>query len=213
MPSYSGLSRSAHDCGTGGVAQRVDVHEEAERALMGGEPATLGVLETVRDVLEAGRLVGLDDALLGRLDARRDAVIGDVGDRVALLRQKLGQGLARVLVVVRHLNAEVRLDRVDHRGPVGPLGRAVVADRVGGPRGGRREERTGENAGGGEVAKECGGEGTSWSFPVETWLVACCTDVRGHSARRRPGRMAAANETDARAPVTIRIEERPRRAA
>ena len=111
-------------------AQRVDIHEEAERAVMDREPAAVGILEACGDFVEAGRLVGRDDAFVARLDARGHAVIGDVRHRARLLGQKLAERLARVLVVMRHLDAELFVDGLQHRAPVGPLRRTVIANSV-----------------------------------------------------------------------------------
>ena len=63
------------------AAKRVDIHEKAHGAVMHGEPLAFRILQTLGDLVEARRFVGLDHALGTGLDARRHAVIGDVGDR------------------------------------------------------------------------------------------------------------------------------------
>ncbi|KGC54213.1 hypothetical protein DO65_5953 [Burkholderia pseudomallei] len=135
------------------AVERVLVDEEAERAGVDREPVALRVLEIRRDVAPVRGLVGGDDALVLRLERRGHAEIDDVRDGALLLGDQLRDRLARVLVVERHANAGPLLDRGDLRGPVGPFGRAVVADRgVLRVRGGcaerQRERRDGDQHGG-----------------------------------------------------------------
>ncbi len=97
---------------------------------MHGPPMAFGVAQTFRDFVEPCRFPRLDQVLLGGRDAGVDAQIGDVGHRACGLGQKLGHGLARVLVVFRDGDAKLGLDVLQHLAPVGPFGRAVVADHI-----------------------------------------------------------------------------------
>ncbi len=67
------------------------------------------------------RLVGGDDALLLRLDAEGDAIVDDVGDRARLLGDELRERLAGILVVGRHGDAGLLLDRLELRSPSPPI--------------------------------------------------------------------------------------------
>ena len=108
-------------------AERVLVHEEPEGAGVDREPVALRVLQPVRDLLPQRRLVGgHHPGVLGQ-DAEGHAEVGDVGDRVVFLGDQLGQGLAGVLVVVRDVDPQRFLDRLQLTRPVRPLGRTVVA--------------------------------------------------------------------------------------
>ena len=114
------------------AAERILVHEQAERAVVDRVPVAFRILQAGRNVVKALRLVRLQHACLFRLVADVDAHIGDIGDRIAFLSDQLRQRLSGILVVMRDVVAEVRFDGLEHRSPVGPLRRAVVADHVGG---------------------------------------------------------------------------------
>ncbi|MCY1228026.1 hypothetical protein D9M72_403190 [compost metagenome] len=96
---------------------------------MDGKPVALRVLQAVGNVVPVGGLVGGGDAVLLGLDAEGHAVVDHVGHRAGFLGDQLRQRLAGVFVVQRHGNAGLFLDGADLCRPVGPFGRAVVADR------------------------------------------------------------------------------------
>ena len=113
------------------AAERILVDEQAERAGMNRRPVAVGVLQPGRHLVPVLRLVGLQRVLGLCLHAEGDAEIADIGDRVVLFRQDLRQRLAGILVVVRNIVVEVGLDRLEHRGPIRPFRRAIVANDVG----------------------------------------------------------------------------------
>jgi len=113
------------------AAKRILVHKQAERAGMDRGPVTVRILQTGRDLVPVDWLVGFERVLRLCLHAEGDPEIADVADRIVLLGQNLRQRLARVFVVMRDIIVEIGLDRLEHRGPIRPLRRAVVADDVG----------------------------------------------------------------------------------
>ena len=93
-------------------------------------PKAVRILQSRRDLIPVGRLVGLQCILGLCLDAEGDAEIADIADRIALLRKDLRERLTGVLVVVGNLVVEIGLDGLEHRGPIRPLRWAVVTDDV-----------------------------------------------------------------------------------
>ena len=110
---------------------------------MDREPVAFRILEARRNLVEVRGLVGGDDSFLLRLDAEGDAQVGNVGDRARLLGDELRERLAAVLVVLRDRDPGLLLDFAKLRAPVGPFGRAVVANGVLGQRRAAESEREG----------------------------------------------------------------------
>ena len=98
---------------------------------MDGGPIAVGVLQTGRDLVPIGRPIGFQRILRLRLHAEGDAEIADVADGIALLGENLRECLTGILVVVGNVVIEVGLDGLEHRGPVRPFRRAIIADDVG----------------------------------------------------------------------------------
>jgi len=112
------------------AAERIHVHEKAQAAKVNGEPFAVRVLQAFGNVIKTGGLVSRRNTLITGLDAGRHAVIGDIRDRAVFFGQELAQGLARVLVVMRHLHIDFLVDGFEHGCPIRPLRRAIVADGI-----------------------------------------------------------------------------------
>ncbi len=75
----------------GRTGECVDIHEQAKRAEMDGEPIALGVFQTFGDIVKASRLIGFHDTFVASLNAGGHAVIGDIGHGLAgFQRHQLG---------------------------------------------------------------------------------------------------------------------------
>ena len=98
---------------------------------MDSSPVAVGVLQASGDLIPVCGLIGLQGILRLGLHAEGDAKITDIANRIAFLGKDLRQRLTGILVVVRNIIVEVGLDRLEHRGPVRPFRRAIVADHVG----------------------------------------------------------------------------------
>ena len=98
---------------------------------MDGGPIAVRILQSGRDLIPVCGLVRLQRILRLGLHAKGDAEIADIADGIALLGENLRECLTGILVVVGNVVIEVGLDGLEHRGPVRPFRRAIIADDVG----------------------------------------------------------------------------------
>ncbi len=98
---------------------------------MDGGPRTVRIFQPGRDFVPAFRLVRFDNIEGLGFHAEVHTEVTDVGNWIGLLGEQLRQGLPGILVIEWNVISEICFDRLQHRRPIGPLRRAIVANDIG----------------------------------------------------------------------------------